>query len=365
MPYFKPNQPEFNFLKHMILVGGNVDNPWNKDDFRHYVTHVNEHLQSDDWMFDTFAFWHFKSPKGGYLYSDVNIGTTMNGEGNFYAVPAPNPGTKQDWDAIIDWYFQPDTFADAFNQAVKEASLTLGKPEHKHNLVITIPYPGPLQSKFGSIDGKALNFSVQGQNLQKATEDRLAACIWFVNEVTRRFEEQNYEHLNLLGFYWTFETIHKSWDIDDHWLLKELYKHIDMKEKKFFWIPFFSSYNIHQLDNYQDYYFHAAFLQPNYMFYKAFTGVDEAAIAARERNAGIEMEFYTVLEEPIAVKDERLNRFDAYLNGGITQGYMKESAIAWFDGGRALYKIFHDSDERERQYYDKIYQFVKGTYSVK
>lgn len=364
MPYFRPNQKEFNYLKHMILVGGNVDHPWSKDDFLHYVTHLDEGRVSDDWMFDTFAFWHFKSPKGGYLYSDVNIGTTMNGEGDFYAVPAPNPGTMEDWESILDWYFKPDVFAGALNQAVEEAGKKLGSFGHKHNLVITIPYPGPLQTKFGELNGARMNFSVQGQNLQRATECRLAACRWFIDKAIRIFEEQNYDHLNLLGFYWTFETIHKSWDIDDHWLLKELYQYIDKRGKKFFWIPFFSTYNIHQLDNYQDYYFHAAFLQPNYMFYKAFTGVEDAAIAAKDRNAGIEMEFYTALDEPIAVKDERLDRFDTYLEGGITHGYMKESAIAWFDGGKALYKIYHGDDERERAYYDKIYQFVKGVYSI-
>lgn len=364
MPYFSPNQKEFNYLKHMILVGGNVDNSWDKDDFLHYVTHLNEDKNPDDWMFDTFAFWHFKSPKGGDLYSDVNIGTTKNGEGDFYAVPAPNPGTVDDWEAIIDWYFKPDVFADALDKAIEEACKMLGTPDYKHNLVITIPYPGPLQSKFGTIGGKKLNFSVHGQNLQNATENRLEACKWFVDKVIRIFNERNYKHINLLGFYWTFETIHKSWDIDDHWLLKELYKYIEEKGKKFFWIPFYSTFNIHQLDDYQNYYFHAAFLQPNYMFYKDIQGVGDAAKAARQRNAGFEMEFYTVTDELITEKEERLKKFDRYLSGGIEYGYMQESAIAWFDGGRALYKIYHGSDIRERSYYDKIYNFVKGNYSA-
>lgn len=43
---------------------------------------------------------------------------------------------------------------------------------------------------------------------------------------------------------------------------------------------------------------------------------------------------------------------------------MKESAIAWFDGGKALYRIYHGSDEKEREYYDKIYQFVNGSYTL-
>lgn len=365
MAYFKPDRKDFNHMRHLILVGGNTDEAWTKEDFAHYVTHLDRDGQPDDWMFDTFAFWHFKSPKGGFLYSDINIGTTRVGEGNFYAVPAPNPGTKEDWLSIIDWYFEPNIFAHALDMAIEEAEQKLGKREHKVNLVITIPYPGPLQTQFGEIDGQKLNFSTTGQNLDMATRQRLKACIWFVDEIIRRFNEKKYRNINLLGFYWTFETVYRSWDIDDHWLLKELYNELQKRDMKFFWIPFWSSYNVHLLEDYQNYYFDCAFLQPNYMFYKSITDVDQAAKAAERCNAGIEMEFYASLNEPIQVKDERLKRFRRYLEGGIEFGYMTESACAWFDGGKAIFKLYHHVDPEERGYYDDIYEFVSGTYKAK
>ncbi len=364
MAYFKPGREDFNYLRHLILVGGNTREVWTKGDFSHYVTHLNEYGEADDWMFDTFTFWHFKSPQGGFLYSDINIGTTRVGEGDFYAVPAPNPGNKEDWECVIDWYFSPNIFAHALDEAIEEAEEKLGEREHKVNLVITIPYPGPLQTQFGEIDGNKLNFSTRGQNLDKATKQRLAACIWFVDEVINRFRQENYNHINLLGFYWTFETVYRSWDIDDHWLLKELYRELKNKGMKFFWIPFWSSYNVHLLEDYQNYYFDCAFLQPNYMFYKDITDVAHAAHAARRCNAGIEMEFYTSLDEPIEVHHEKFKRFDRYLEGGIEFGYMTESACAWFDGGKAIYNLYHHDDPRQRRYYDKIYQFVKGTYQI-
>jgi len=100
------------------------------------------------------------------------------------------------------------------------------------------------------------------------------------------------------------------------------------------------------------------------MFYKNITDVAEAAHAARQRNAGIEMEFYASLDEPIEVKDERLQRFDRYLAGGIEFGYMKESACAWFDGGKAIYQLYRHPNPVERVYYDKIYKFIKGIYKI-
>lgn len=362
MAYFPPNDPDFNYLKHLILVGGTSDNPWHKEDFTPYVTHLSEEEVADDWMFDTFAFWHFTSPRGGTLGADINIGTTMSGEGGFYAVPTPNPGNKRDWEALLDWYFQPGVFADALDQAISEAKQHLGSPEHKRNVVITIPYPGPYQTQFGKAEGKRLNFSVAGQNRDRATKDRLTACQWFVEETIRRFNAAEYDNLHLLGFYWTFETVYVSWDMDDHWLLKELRPFVNQKGKKLFWIPFYSTYNIHLLDHYQDYYFDCAFLQPNHMFYQAIEDVKEAALAARSRNAGIEMEFYMTLDEPIAIQNERLARFDRYLNGGIEYGYMTNSATAWFDGGKGIYQLYHHQDPQERAYYDKIYTFIRGTY---
>lgn len=363
MAYFEPGREDFNYLRHLILVGGDTREAWTKKDFAHYLTHLDADGEPDDWMFDTFALWHFKSPQGGYLYSDINIGTTRSGEGDFYAVPVPNPGNKEDWLSVIDWYFEPDIFIHALEECIAESESKLGKREHKVNLVITIPYPGPLQTKFGEVDGQQLNFSTRGQNRDRATKQRLKACTWFVDEVIRRFEEQNYKHINLLGFYWTFETVYKSWDMDDHWLLKELHKELKDRDMKFFWIPFWSSYNVHLLEDYQNYYFDCAFLQPNYMFYEDIQDVDKAAQVAKRCNAGIEMEFYTTTHAPTKVDQEKFKRFDRYLDGGIEFGYMTESACAWFDGGKAIYTLYHHHDPEQRKYYDKVYEFVKGTYS--
>ena len=64
------------------------------------------------------------------------------------------------------------------------AEAKLGPSSRKVNVVITIPYPCHNQACFGkfSEEGKRLNFSILKQDLVAATEQRLDAVEWFVEQ---------------------------------------------------------------------------------------------------------------------------------------------------------------------------------------
>jgi hypothetical protein len=186
-----------------------------------------------------------------------------------------------------------------------------------------------------------------------------------VDEILRRWKGEAWNHVHLLGVYWMFETVYRGWDVDDHWLLKELRPRIRRRGLKFLWIPYWSSYNVHLLDDYRAHYFDLAFLQPNYMFYREGRSVQAAAEAARKRCAGIEMEYYQELDEPIAVGSERHSRFREYLDGGVTYGYMTESACAYFLGMGSLSRMHSHADPQEREFYRDITAFVHGRYNLK
>ena len=233
--------------------------------------------------------------------------------------------------------------------------------------MITIPYPHPNQSFFGKLDNKksSLNFCLTGQNLSKASEQRLEACQWFVDQTISEWKNANYKNLHLLGFYWIYESIHYSWDVDDHWVLKELYKYIREKKYNFFWIPFYSSYNVHLLSDYHEFYFDVAFLQPNHMFYKNIKDVREAALEAKKRYAGIEMEYdIDLLDKVHDIGNPRHQRFRNYLNGGVKYGYMTESACAYFMGANDVAVMANSKNKIERGFYDDLYHFVKGDYQI-
>ncbi|PNR93717.1 DUF4855 domain-containing protein [Petrotoga sp. 9PWA.NaAc.5.4] len=97
------------------------------------------------------------------------------------------------------------------------------------------------------------------------------------------------------------------------------------------------------------------------MFYEKIKGVEEAANAAKKRNAGIEMEYYLSLNEPIKVSQERHKRFREYLDGGVKYDYMN-AACAWFIGGKIGEMI---EDPIEFEFYQDIVDFVHKRYKLK
>ncbi len=368
MPYFPQSSPSMNHLRHLMLMYGGVERPWTEDDLRYYVAHQGANSRSDDWLFDSFLFLNVKAAAGRDLSADVNLGTSMSGEGDFFAMVSPHPASKQDWEALLEFYLGPTGAVATLDQTIERCGQEIGSfPEHQRNVILMLPYPHISQRRWGRLvpDGPELDFGIGTQNLMKATQQRLAAEKWFVDEIVRRWNEGTWKHVHLLGVYWMFETVYRSWEVDDHWLLKELREHVHRHGLKTSWIPFWSTYNVHLLDDYRAYYFDLAFLQPNYMFYRSGKTIEGAARAARQRYAGIEIEYYLELDEPIAITSERHSRFRDYLNGGVTYGYMRDAACAHFQGVGSLRKMIGHSDPREREFYEDIYHFVKGDYQIK
>lgn len=366
--YLQQNLPEFNYLKHLVLMYGDSRSPWTQEQLGYYVAHHGEDDKPDGWLFDSFLFINAKSSAGHHYVADINLGTSMSGEGDFFSACSPTPGDKKDWEELLEFYFGEGGALDSLDRTIQEiAGLLRGMPTRKRNVVLTLPYPHITQEHFGVVEEAAgdLNFSTKGHDLAHATGARLTAAKWFVDQIWARWQKAGYRNLNLLGIYWIYETVYRSWSMDDHVLLKELRKHVNAKGLKLVWIPFYATYNFHLLDNYRDYYFDMAFLQPNFLFYKEGKTIDVAAGVARRTGAGLEIEYYLELDEPIAVSKERHLRFREYLNAGVKYGYMKEAACAHFQGVNSLQRMIHHKDPAEREFYEDICKFVWGTYQVK
>ena len=342
MSYFPQSHHDYNGLRHLLLLYGDASRPWTPEQLRYCVAHQDAGGRADDWLFDSFLFLNAKARSGRDYCADVNLGTTMCGEGDFFAACSPQPARRQDWEELLEFYFGPNGALRTLDDSIEAVRHEIGRPSGtRRNAVLMLPYPHITQPVWGKLPGVSdhLDFTVDQQSLARATEQRLAACTWFLDEIAHRSAVQRYEHVNLLGVYWMFESVHRGWNVDDHWLLKSLRPRIHRFGLKFLWIPFWSTYNVHLLDDYQSYYFDLAFLQPNYMFYKEGKSIEAAAEAARRRGAGLEMEYYLELDEPIGVTGERHARFRDYLNGGVTYGYMREAACAHFQGVGALERM--------------------------
>jgi hypothetical protein len=367
MPYFPPDLPEYNHLRHMCLPCPDAAHPFTEKDILPYIAHINTKGNPDDWMFDSFLPLTSAAPSGNYIYADINRGTTRSGEGDFFALPSPNPARASDWLEFLDSQFCEEGLLTLLEKTITSVASKLGKPEWKRNVVITIPYPHPNQYHFGRITTKepSLNFSITGQNLMKASEQRLEACLWYIDETLARWKKANFKNLNLLGFYWIYESIHYSWEVDDHWVIKELYKQIKQKKSKLFWIPFYSSFNVNILSVYKDFYFDCAFMQPNHMFYKDIKDVKQAALEAKDRYAGFEMEYCFGDDPRLGRKGERQRRFRNYLNGGVKYGDMTEAACAYYLNSKDAARMAYAKDKIENGLYHDMYHFIKGDYSIK
>lgn len=364
MPYYPQNSPDMGRLRHLVLLYGQSKAEWNEERFRAYAAYMDAAGAPKDWLFDSFLLCPMYGPSGNGYLADVNVGTSMCGEGDFHAIPCPNPAKRRDYDDLLDLYFGEGGYLESLNAALEGLMEVLPAPEHPHNVVLNVPYPGVRQALWGRLPGgdRPLNFATVGQNVARATADRLAATIWFSREAMGRWEPDRFPRLNFLGFYWPFETVYRGWDVDDHVLLKDYHAFLRSAGKKLLWIPFYATYNVHLLDNYQDYYFDLAFQQPNHMFYVNTPGIEGPARAAKARNAGFEMEYYLTLSEATQVARERHARFRDYLNGGVEHGYMREAACAWFHGGDGIARMRTHEDPQERAFYDDIYRFIKGDY---
>ncbi len=369
MPYFAPNQPEYNYLRHLILPIWDWKKPLTPKETAHYLAHFNRKTgKADDWFYDSFMPYIMEAPSGNVYGADTNRGTTRCGEGDFYAIVHPCPATKRDWLEGLEAQLAPKGPLDTLEKLVPELTRQIGrKPEHKINIVFGCPYPMPNQSMWGSLkEGKpSLNFSVTAQNLIKASEQRLEAVCWFIDEAMKQWDKAGFKNLNLLGFYWMYESLHYSWDIDDHWVLKEFYKHCRRRKTKLFWIPFYSSFNVRVLNDYQGFYFDCAMLQPNHIFYYDIPDVKQAALEAKARGAGVEMEYYYWFPPRFSVGNQKYRRFQNYLNGGVKYGYMTESVCGHFIGPQDIPKMYASDNPKEREAYEDLYHFVKGDYEIK
>lgn len=90
----------------------------------------------------------------------------------------------------------------------------LGTPRQKRQIVISIPepivYQHPEQASsstkyWGKIDNQTLDFS--------NSADRIKACKWYIDQVRAKFNEKNYQHVELAGFYWLAEKATDTRDI--------------------------------------------------------------------------------------------------------------------------------------------------------
>lgn len=255
-----------------------------------------------------------------------------------------------DWQYYIDDQYATGSNIPALEQAVEQVKNELRIDDYKVNVFLSILRPMVDQHDFGDIDGSgvSLDFSI--------LEHRKRAVKWIIDEQLRRFEESSFKNLKLWGFYWYEESIDGD-DDEEMSLLKYTTDYIRSLGYKSIWIPYYQAQGFNQWAQFG---FDSACLQPNYMFNATATEsrVYECADLAKLLGMCVEME----IDARSITQPEWRARYIAYLRGGVKTGYMREGIKMYYQEAApgVFYNAYKSDDPLVRAVYDNTYLFSKN-----
>jgi hypothetical protein len=305
------------------------------NDLKPYVAYLDENGKAKDFFFDSYLFLPCVSngPSGARLHYDYK-----------------NPTKAIDWTNYVEDTFYQGANVDALEIAFGEAKKELGDNSRKAGVVLTILYPGvEAGDKFGSLGGKELDFN--------KIEDRKYAIKWIIDEQLKLFNEREYEHLDLIGFYWLEEYVNSGakGSVD-----KELFlyasEYLHSKGLKFVWIPWYRS---NGFSFWKSLGIDAVTMQPNMYWQeeKDPKRVENCLKDCEKYGMGLEIE----IDGKALVSGEYYNRYLDYLEGGIKYGADKSIKMYYQDAKQAVYyAACYSKNERARSIYDLTYKYSKG-----
>ncbi len=340
--YCPPASPEVGGTKNMVLIynGYSPSNPSlgqnTVGELTPYVGYKSPSGTISDFMFDGFLFL----PNG------------TGPSGGAYGINVAQPSVMSDWVYYLNNSFDSLYNLGALDSATGNVKKLLNNSSYKAKVEIAIPFPNPSATNFGDVDGDGIS-----ENLTYLAE-REKVVKWYIDQVITKWNHANYSNLELVGFYWYSESAGFNVDDSETTLLGYIANYIAGQGKVFNWIPFldasgFAEWNLLGFDG--------AWMQPNYAFSSyPEQELGEAADAIKKLGMGIEIEIHW---NALTV-DSLRSKYYAYLNYGVTKGYMKGAAHTYYQnsGPGTFYQSCISTDPVNRAIYDKTYNFIKGTY---
>jgi hypothetical protein len=324
----------------MVLIYGGGEHrevTWNKARFIPYVSYTDAtgHEQN---LFDGFLFLEMTTGRAG---APRIFATGYYGE----------PAGKAEWQALVDYYFQPGMAIAALEQCIAEAELRL-QTGKKRKVVIMLPepitagpnsnYPALPAGYWGEVDGIALDFTKDS--------DRITACKWYIDYVRKQFDEGAFRHLELAGFYWLAEE-----SLHTESILPGVAAYLNRRKYSFNWIPYWKDA--------PDYYewkslkFNYAYLQPNYFFNETtpYSRLTDACTVARQYDMDVELEFD---ERALVNGGNRGYRLRDYMQAFTANNILPTKRVAYYQGTDALYRLYCATDEQDVALFHDFCAFV-------
>lgn len=326
---WEKSKTEILECKDLVLLysgGAHRKFQWDETHVQPYVTYTDE-SGKESWIFDSFLFLEIH-----------------NGAGKTFATGYTNtPANQKEWQDLADHYFQSVYCLGAIEISINKAIERIGSPENRRKIVIGLPEPITGQKDWGSVRNDVpLDFSIPN--------DRVKAVKWYIDYVRKRFNETQYDNLELAGFYWVAEEATNTRAI-----LADIATYLNDLKYSFNWIPYFKS------DGYEEWKqlcFNYAFLQPNLFFNESipYSRLDEACELAIRYNMDMEIEF-----------DERVltgwgYRLQDYMKAYKKHGIWQTKKIAYYQGGKGLYDLSVSTAKESKELYHQFCKFVVERY---
>ncbi len=313
---------ELSIQNHLCMLpcgdaSDEYSSDWTKEELKYYQHYIVEGNPVDT-MFKAFIFNPIR------VREDYFIHSMHTGLGKF--------ARNNDWLQIIERLFMDDVNLDALYQNTKYGERT--------DVWVTIPYPNPLQERFGHVFGNNLNFVNDS--------DRIKAVQWWIDCFMMRWEEKTNLHdkLVLRGFAWQRESINSG----DEALVKASNEYIHKHQLLSIW-PF--NYGSTGCLNWKEYGFDAAVANPNYY---GNTEVDtnwitNTSVFAKHYHTGIQINYG---------KGSTYNSTHIYdyLNLGLTNEFIQNCLLLYQFQDQTMKQIY----EEDITAYIQIYSFIKNIY---
>ncbi len=325
--YVPLNSPQTGFINDLVLIyqGGTHRMEWNEAEFSPYTAVYDSLTKAGNWLFDGFLFIEFKDGKGHEF---------AHGYGN-------KPARKVDWLWLLKRNFERNKGLDALDRTISSFIYEIGVPPSKRKVVLTLPEPIINQEDWGAVDGDTLIFN--------NNDARINACRWFIETALNMWKEFNPHNLELAGFYWVAEYGSEAAEV-----IPAVAKIIKDAGKKFYWIPYWKA---PLNSDWEMLGFDAAYQQPNHFFHPELPDerIDLACQFAAEHNMGLEMEFD---KRMISDSTNYYGRFWSYINSFEKNDVWKNSAVAYYEGGGAIYALANSNDKNLRRAYNKLVEII-------
>ena len=344
-----------SFSDLVLCYGGSTHRTpyrWDEQRFAPFVAYTDKQGK-EHWLFDSFLCLEFQLGYT-YAYEVGHRGYTSAG--------------KPQWQELIDYWFDKDNGINALEEAVKEAAQRMGTPPSKRKVIFSFPNPViyRLYDKtnestvyWGELNGRELDFSVG--------KDRVDACKWFIDQVRRKFDEANYQYVELAGFYIISEEIVVSPAVEDGWnhelkrseeVVPPVAEYLHALNECLCWIPYNRAGGYKRWKQVGvDY----AYMQPNHFWDdKGERPLPRFFSDIKAHDLAMEFEFDEALLEGKPNCDVYKKRFREYMSNAKSEGIYGKQPLSYYHGTNGFYDLWASPAEKDQELYHEFCQFVIG-----